>query len=173
MRRSLIFLLFFQFSGFFVLADCQTTVTYTYNDAGNRITQEIIEMGCMKEPPDTTEDKQEHFAEEEHPEVTATTEGQLANNSNEDEPLSTQSGPHQFNLYPNPTEGKVVIEAEQEFLERNNARVKVFDLRGREIVSKPIDDWYFVLDLSDQADGAYLVRLLAENYEHEVKVVKQ
>jgi hypothetical protein len=69
-------------------------------------------------------------------------------------------------LYPNPTDGKVYIEAEGLRL------VRVFNLMGQEVMRQAVDGGSFVLDLSTQPQGCYFIETTTEQNSTITKIMK-
>lgn len=152
----------------FIQASAQQTIDYTYDDAGNMNQRTVIILSPMM--ADTTEN------DHSHPDPDMGSTAQVAESSSEEtanaeESVTTRTGRYSFNLYPNPTHGLVKVEADASFMELEGKQVHIFDLAGRKLYSRPVDEERFTLDFSDYADGSYIVRITAERYVHEVKIV--
>lgn len=89
-----------------------------------------------------------------------------------DELIKDQDAEYTFNIYPNPTQGKLAIELEDAFLERKNKEVFVYDLQGIIIDQFPIIKNTIPIDLSNQKAGMYIVKIHAGSYSKEWKIVK-
>lgn len=68
----------------------------------------------------------------------------------------TELDPIQFNLYPNPSNGKLQIEID----EVNNASIRVVDVLGQEVYVSKVRSLIQTLDLSDLPNGAYFVKVV-------------
>ena len=148
---------------------CCECVTFAYDDAGNRISRDVIDLSCMKEPPDTSDKVTEnHEPGEIDPELA---QQAIHEEESSGDQLQTGNSDHVFNLYPNPTRGKVVIEAEPAFTDKPGSHIRVYDMQGRELFNQEIEEQYFTIDFSPYAEGSYLVYFIAEGYEHDVKVI--
>ena len=78
-----------------------------------------------------------------------------------------EQGSHQeANLYPNPTKGKVFVEAE------GLREVRVFNLMGQEVLRQAVDDNRVTLDLSSQPQGCYFIEATTEHGNTTTKIMK-
>lgn len=137
-------------------------VEHGYDDAGNRVSREVIQL--MIQPSDNDKDEFQQ-AQEDTPVAEATT------GTEDVEPIISRSGKYSFNIYPNPTQGIVHIEAEDNFMSLNNRSVQVYDLSGKLVYENTINDNRFSIDFSGMHAGVYVVMILAEGYGKEVKIV--
>lgn len=71
------------------------------------------------------------------------------------------SGLNNLRLYPNPTNGVVFVD----MVQFNNLDVVVFDLLGREVVSKSITNNDNSINMTNLSTGAYIVQFTTENNE--------
>jgi len=69
---------------------------------------------------------------------------------------------------PNPTSGRVMIEANT-----TNGEVMVFDLFGRQVMSAALPEGHAELDFSDVAKGVYMARISSEAGTSTIKLVKE
>ncbi|MEP3837160.1 MAG: leucine-rich repeat domain-containing protein [Algibacter sp.] len=74
-----------------------------------------------------------------------------------------------FSFYPNPTNNKVSIKHSQ----LQNAAVTVYDLNGRALISKSLNDTFSEVNLSNLASGVYLFKVQVENSQFVKRIVKQ
>ena len=78
-----------------------------------------------------------------------------------------------FQLYPNPNTGNFVVELSEE----NDliTRVEVISITGNLIDQRlNVNNFYSELDLSNEADGVYIVRVFTKNGEvYSSRVIKQ
>lgn len=77
-----------------------------------------------------------------------------------------------FNLFPNPTEGMLTIEAEEIFMEIENKKAVVYDLNGNVVHEISISTSTIPVDLSNNIAGTYVVKIQATGYSKEWKIVK-
>ncbi len=63
-----------------------------------------------------------------------------------------------FSIYPNPTKGTITISQ----TDKMYARYEVYDLNGRLIAQNTIQGTHQTVDLSEQAEGMYIVKLIGE-----------
>ncbi|NMH28638.1 T9SS type A sorting domain-containing protein [Flavobacterium silvaticum] len=73
-----------------------------------------------------------------------------------------------FSLYPNPTNGLVVIKNT-----RGISSVAVFNLLGQQLISQKTDATEAMIDLSALNSGTYFVKVTADNQIRTVKVLKK
>ena len=73
---------------------------------------------------------------------------------------------HDVSLYPNPTEGKVYIEAE------GLRQVRVFNLMGQEVLRQAVTSDRYTLDLSSQPQGCYFIEASTEQSSTTTKIMK-
>lgn len=71
-------------------------------------------------------------------------------------------------LYPNPTNGIVLIKNSQLI----NGSVKVYDLNGRSLLSKDVNNSTEEIDISNFSNGVYLFKVKVENKEFIKRIVK-
>ena len=69
-------------------------------------------------------------------------------------------------LYPNPTQSKVIVEAE------GLRQVRVFNVMGQEVLNQAVDGNRFTLDLSSQAQGCYFIETTTEQGSTITKIMK-
>jgi len=67
-----------------------------------------------------------------------------------------------FTIYPNPSSGSFTIQTNNASIFQNS-EIKVYDLPGRLIYSKKLNNNKTEIDLSNQSKGIYFVKLLNEN----------
>lgn len=72
-------------------------------------------------------------------------------------------------IYPNPTTGKIVIDADFE----GTAQVELVDLSGRILDRKSASNNNLEFDLSDKTKGMYIIRLTSDTKTFYYKVVKE
>jgi len=76
----------------------------------------------------------------------------------------------QFRLYPNPTDGKLLIESGNLFVEK----VEIYDIHGRNVLSRtPYLSPVTVIDISHLPSGTYFVKLKTATEELTKKVIKE
>ena len=74
-----------------------------------------------------------------------------------------------FSFYPNPTNSMVSIKNRQ----LKNAAVTVYDLNGRALINKNINNTLSEINISNLASGVYLLKIQVENSEFVKRIVKQ
>ena len=75
----------------------------------------------------------------------------------------------EWNLYPNPTDGRLTIDWEQYDVDQPVCHV--FNSNGQLIREQQITDTRTTLDLTDQSTGVYLVRISGADYQSVKKVI--
>ena len=74
-----------------------------------------------------------------------------------------------INIYPNPTNGLLMIELSE------NSRIdmlKVIDITGSEVISRKINESTFYLNLSGYPDGIYLIRAIGGRKISTMRIIK-
>lgn len=62
-------------------------------------------------------------------------------------------------IYPNPTANYVTVVTDDEELVRNGEKLMVFDLQGRLLYARPIQDFSTTIDMTSYRAGTYIVKL--------------
>jgi hypothetical protein len=84
---------------------------------------------------------------------------------------SMQNVDYQIQVYPNPTTSTVNLSIEG--LELEGLRLSVYDVLGRQIETRMVDEYIEVIDLGQLLDGVYLIRLEGPNTAFVQSVIKQ
>jgi len=122
-------------------------VMYTYDPAGNRVQRSVLIVGFGKRE-DTT-------ATEEAP------------------PLPDElSDGHSIKAYPNPTNGLLHVAVSAGLLEEGPGRYWFYDLSGRTLREGSITESMVTLNLSSEAQGVYVLRVMAGGRKEEWRVVR-
>lgn len=74
-----------------------------------------------------------------------------------------------FNIFPNPTNGLISIKSKP----LNNARVSIYDLNGRVLLTNNISGTASEINISEFSSGIYLLKVSLENNEFVKRIVKQ
>jgi hypothetical protein len=74
-----------------------------------------------------------------------------------------------MNVYPNPSNGNIVVETRQALADV--AIVSVIDNLGRTILSQKLNSYRNIIDLSNASNGVYTVRISADRINEVHKVV--
>ncbi len=77
----------------------------------------------------------------------------------------------EFSIYPNPTKGLLTIELIQ--IAEEPVKVEIINNLGQIVFVKEINDNILELDLSNEKDGLYLIRIRNESEVVEYKIIKQ
>lgn len=80
--------------------------------------------------------------------------------------LNEQNNKGGVSIYPNPTSGLMTLNVKN----FNNATVRVFNAIGKEIKHESLNSAYRALDLSDFANGIYIVKVEGEGFSYSEKV---
>jgi len=126
----------------------QNKVTYGYDAAGNR-TSRTIDMPTLKSAPKPQEEK------EEEPVV-----------------YSEILSDIELKIYPNPTDGLLKVEIRNLPVDQT-ANIWLYNISGKLITSlKGVTD-FTTIDISDQPQGTYLMKIVAGEYQTEWKIIKR
>jgi fibronectin type 3 domain-containing protein len=146
---------FFIHEGNVILEWQEATMADSYNiyRNGHRIAQGI--HGTSFVDYDATSNQTYHYT------VTGCTDFIESSTSNEvyvdwTTGVGEQGVQQALSLYPNPTEGKVFVEAE------GLRQVRVFNLMGQEVLNQAVEGDRFILDLSEQPTGCYFIEVTRE-----------
>ena len=124
--------------------NAQTTFSFTYDAAGNRLSRIIPLKSASIENKDT-----------------------LANNQLTFEDLI---GNRPVKIYPNPTKG--LLKVEIPFTDEPSATLKIFSLQGGLVISKDVSSVFTEIDLSNQPAGMYILRIGIRELTSEWKIIK-
>lgn len=146
------FILFIAFLCMTEAALAQTNkIVFTYDEAGNRKSRDIIVLT----PPSSKGDNNTLSQEEESaPEIV-------------EETLSSTK----VTIYPNPTKGQLTLSFEQST--PSIMRYQLVDINGRLIESKAIEDTQHLIDISNQPNGVYVLQLQVDNQTHDWTIIKE
>jgi YD repeat-containing protein len=159
-----------------VFATAQTSVSYTYDAAGNRISRTIIMKALTPPPQDSTENATDD------PEDTVTIAQGI---ENEDEtPQESYNGDEmpkeiytdvlaetQIIIYPNPTRGLLTVKI-SELPQHAASSLTLFDIQGRVITQKQSLADENKLDISTQPAGTYIMRIAIGEEVVSWKIIK-
>ena len=127
----------------------QTPVEYYYDNAGNRVQRKVIILTPMV----------------------------VNNESPTEQPaelVSDIEDQFNFSLYPNPTKGAILVEAEEAFMALEEKRMFVYDSKGKLLIERKFDQRQQVVELPDEATGSYLVKVTASGgYYADWRVLKK
>jgi hypothetical protein len=147
MMKTNLFILFF--SGllvFFCDANAQDKVSYGYDAAGNRTSRSIVIAPSLRDASEETEEEATVYSE-----VVA-------------ELL--------IKIYPNPTKGRLLIEIEN-LPADVSASIALYQLSGKLITIRQGVTSSTEIDITGQAPGVYLLRIVAGEAQTEWKIIKQ
>ena len=156
------YLLFFTF-----LLLCPTLsaqrVELKYDAAGNRIDSKTIMMRRVVEIEEEPAISEEESKEPEEKE-----------NSNERTPLIFTETFQEVNIhiYPNPTKGLLKVDV-QNLPEKEKIVIYLYDLSGKQILSRAADFAPVELDITRQNNGMYILIIQIGENRSEWKIIKQ
>ena len=128
----------------------QNAVQYLYDNAGNRIQRNIIVL--LGKAPSILQQESEAVAVPSTETIAGIT----------------------FKIYPNPTEGLVIIQSDENFSLLENKTVVVYDMNGKIVLEKQFNNLEERIDLSKEDPGTYFLKISASNgYKAEWNIVKK
>lgn len=137
-----------------LLVSAQPTVYYSYDDAGNRIHRDIIELSGKwgEEGGDSTatEAQEEPIVDEQQ--------------------LQEEDGI--ILAYPNPTDGNLTVAISANLLEETAANYIIVDLAGKVIEQGQLVQSQTILDLTNEANGNYILTVFVGERREEWQIVK-
>ncbi|MCF8258738.1 MAG: T9SS type A sorting domain-containing protein [Flavobacteriales bacterium] len=122
-------------------------VMYTYDNAGNRVLRSVLTVGGSGKLEDTT-------ATEEAP------------------PLPDELVAGSITAYPNPTGGLLYVAVSATLLEDGPGQYWLYDLSGRIMHEGNVTQTVVTLNLSNDAQGIYILRVMAGGKKEEWQVVR-
>lgn len=124
----------------------QDNITYSYDNAGNRISREVIQLksGLMNKSGDSNKPIEDH-----------TFKNQIVR------------------IYPNPTRGLLEVEIMDETNDVETINLQVYDSGGRLIIDKLQEPNKSVLDLSAYPNGLYILHIKRGQIISKWKIIKQ
>ena len=155
MKKTTLILICTMFTGFIF---GQTTVTFDYDAAGNRINRTIVIGG--KSPDSTLVNPDSLFIK--------TIE------TGEDVPTKYQAkvGEQTIKVYPNPTTGLFAIKIEG-WDNKSKASIQLTSLTGKGLIEKRIKSSVTKIDIQDKPKGTYLLLVILNGKKETWKVVKK
>ena len=123
------------------------TIAYSYDYAGNRLSglSSQIRMATVAGAEKETE-QQEIYSE--------------------------QIDQSTIRVYPNPTKGILKVEITR-ISEDNPIHIQLYDMSGRILVNKPNASVFTELNISDQPDGVYILKVFSDNMDAHWKIIKE
>ena len=126
----------------------QSTISYDYDAAGNRIKRHVIILPSVKaDTSDQTKKSKQEIYEE-------TLAGQ------------------KIIIYPNPTKGQLLVDI-QGYAEESRIELYVYSLTGELLISQSSSSKNNSLDLSIYPAGIYVLKVTVDNKSNKWKVIKQ
>ncbi len=134
---------------------------FSYDAAGNRLRRVIVENNAPT-PPDALLKVKGDSSKQVQPEITAAKNPEIDIANVVFEPIDA--------LYPNPTTGIFYME----FLyEVKNATITITDINGKIVQQKQVSGFKVSCDLSNLANGTYLITIVDKGYKSTKKLIKQ
>jgi len=78
-----------------------------------------------------------------------------------------------FSINPNPTKGLFSLNLNSENKDAQNADIIIFDVLGKKVLSKKLNEKTTIINISDQPPGIYFVKLLFNNKIMTCKLIKE
>ena len=125
-----------------------TKSSFTYDNAGNRILRsEIIIIGKI---------------------------ATLVSNNVANGQLEESIDGYHFTLYPNVVENNLNIKSEEKFLENEGNEIFVYDVNGKLLISKTMENTEEQIDFSNFHSGTFLVKIRNNNgFNSEWRIIKK
>ena len=158
MKLKIILIAFLAIVSFNSLAQT-IEIAYDYDEAGNRIKREykVIPVAPVVETEsESTSDKE------------ATEAGTVATIEVYNDLVATK----QFNIYPNPTRGKLRIDM-LNYSRNTQGSIQIFDLSGRLVGQIKNLSSSMELDITNEPAGSYIIAIIVDNEKSEWQIVKQ
>jgi YD repeat-containing protein len=133
---------------FTLTALSQTTVSYIYDAAGRRIERVILLKSAKPDLADTT------------------------NSQKKKEVFEESVGNQKVLIYPNPTHGELKVEI-QGFKQDTKTTVYLYSLIGKLLQIQNPTTSTFSLDLSNNAVGTYILKIVLGDKVSEWKIIKE
>lgn len=130
-----------------VVSSAQDRIGYSYDASGNRIKREIV----MQVPKAMA--KQQNF-------------------SSDNQSFSDMLHDHSIKIYPNPTKGALRI-CISELKGTDKCSLEVYTTLGVQILVKKVETDNFDIDISNQPNGVYLLRITINERATTWRIVKQ
>ncbi|MFP5471076.1 MAG: T9SS type A sorting domain-containing protein [Bacteroidia bacterium] len=140
--------------------DLYPAYEYTYDEAGNRIKRKFILLELKEAPPELTDM------------IQAIEEIEEENNTLDETDYNDKVDGRTIAIYPNPTKGQLKLEI-GDVLNINQAYIRVTDISGKELFYNDKLETTMLYDLSNQADGMYLMTISINGKRSEWKIIKR
>jgi hypothetical protein len=82
--------------------------------------------------------------------------------------INDKNDDHGFSVFPNPSSGQFNLQLKNGL---SNSAVCIYDILGNCILSKPLESYNEVIDLSGKAKGMYLIEVSENNSKHTSKLI--
>ncbi len=136
------------FSSVVIFAQSQPSILYSYDDAGNRTGYlKIKSLG------EVSLDENSFSLEDEVEEVSSMEKG--------------------ISIYPNPTDGQVVVNFGSIEIDLNKSELLLYSEDGRQIISRNIRDEISTIDIKNQSSGIYLVQVVNGDKKYSWQLIKK
>ncbi len=132
----------------------QKTFKYVYDNAGNRISRNIITLKST---------------------IIDSTKNETTQNNIDTSRKNRKTdvlGNVKLNLYPNPTSGKIMIELSN-YSNENEAVILLFNIKGQLLFKKVLASSNTTINLSDRPQGIYIAKIILNEVVSEWKIIKE
>ena len=181
-RYALLFCLLLSAFCLFPLSASAQTVSYGYDDSGNRISRTITMPSYTPPPQDSTEnvvDDEEEMVtfgqdmenEEEMPQEISEGVSPKTQEASPQEVYTDALSETLITIYPNPTRGLLTVKISN-MPQHSASSLTLFDMQGRVITQQPSLAEENKLDISAQPPGTYIMRIAVGEEEVSWKIVK-
>lgn len=126
---------------------CPPAVVYQYDAAGNRINRQ---PGQCRLAPDQDQNQEDNYC-----------------------PNFANDPGFAIQLFPNPTQGLMQVQATASFMDLENKSVSIYSIKGELLHQQNITTQTFNLDFTAYAPGYYIVHATATNYSKRWKVQRE
>ncbi|MBI2968267.1 MAG: T9SS type A sorting domain-containing protein [Bacteroidetes bacterium] len=175
--KKILFTIFFAIP-FVLISMAQYTITYTYDDAGNRLLRETVTTCLQQRLGDTTNTGEENDNE--------FTKGKNSGDNGPDNDVNDknktkvikskeefESGDTWFTISPNPSTGIFTLSCQNEYGKCQIANMEITDVLGRMVLQSAILNPQSAIDLSSHSPGLYFVKVITEDGTFVEKLVVQ
>ena len=149
---------------------------YSYDQNGNRIVRQVINMNSKINNPDTTQETKEDSVamintngeNNNGPNGTATNDAANTTNQNYESMLGDQK----ITIYPNPTQGNITMEITN-LPSESTGMITLTDLTGRQIYQSNTIKSSNNINFTNFANGNYVMKAIINGSSKEWVIVKQ
>lgn len=126
----------------------QTTFTFTYDASGNRTDRTIllIKSAIINDTVSNTQKPEQK------------------------QKIEDSIGFHVIKIYPNPTVG--LLNVEIPFKNEQKISIMVYDLNGKVLIEKIVNDQNTIINLSEHPAGIYILNVIIGKFRKDWKIIK-